>query len=251
MGSITVNGKSYEVDGILFDKDGTLLEFGSLWIGWSKNLIDRIVEHTQVAFDKDQLAETLGFSYTKGTWDPKGPLAIASLQDLISILSCSLYKAGIPWNEGFKIVNEAYVEVEDSFDWYSTIKPIKGLHSFLEEASRQSIKMGVVTSDNYERAKLHLKVLGIEHYFSAVIGHDSVEKGKPFPEMVDAACEQLAVMPEKTIVIGDSNGDMLLGKNGNSMGCIGIVSSLDQTFEHLKNADEVIRDYTNDFFKIG
>jgi phosphoglycolate phosphatase len=251
MGKVIVNGRTYEVDGILFDKDGTLLDFGTLWINWSKNFIDRIVEQKDVGCDKFELAKAIGFSYKEGSWDPKGPLAIGSLQDLISILSCSLYQAGLPWNEGFKIVNEAYTEVEDSFDWYSFIKPIKGLLSFLEQASSQSIKMGVVTSDNCERAKHHLKVLGIDRYFSAVIGHDSVVKGKPFPEMVDVACEQLGVKPEKTIVIGDSNGDMLLGKSGNSIGSIGIVSSLDQTFDHLKNADEVIRDYTFNFLKIG
>ncbi|WP_456277504.1 HAD family hydrolase [Bacillus sp. AK128] len=250
MGKVIVNGNTYEVDGILFDKDGTLLDFGTLWIGWSKTFIDRIVDRNDLHYDKNELAQSIGFSYAEGSWDPMGPIAIGSLQDIISILTYSLYRKGMPWNEGFKIVNEAYVEVEQSYDWSSSVKPIKGLLSFLEQAAAQSIKMGVVTSDDSERAKRHLEILGIDQYFSAVIGHDSVKKGKPFPEMVYAACEQLSVKPERTITIGDSNGDMLLGKNGNSIGCIGIVSSLDQPVEHLLNADEVIRDYTYEFMKI-
>jgi phosphoglycolate phosphatase len=214
MGKVIVNNHVYDVDCILFDKDDTLLEFGPLWIGWTKCLIDRVIEKTLIEYDRNELGKALGFSYKEESWDPKGPLAIGSLQDLISILACELYKMGVPWNEGFKIVNESYQEVEESFDWIATIKPIRGLQSFLDQAHKQSIKMGVVTSDNRERAKHHLKVLNIEHYFSTVIGHDSVEKGKPFPEMVYVACEQLGVKPERTIIIGDSTGDMLLVKAG-------------------------------------
>jgi phosphoglycolate phosphatase len=250
MGKLSINNQEYEIEGILFDKDGTLLEFGSLWINWTKKFIDLIYQTSEIDCDKDTLARSLGFSYKNESWDPKGPLAIGSLQDIISILSKELYEVGIPWNEAFKIVTESYEKLDNEFDWRSSVKPVNGLVDFLEKASKQSVKMGVITSDNYDRAVNQLKVLGIEHYFSVILGHDSVHKGKPFTEMVEKACKELSINPEKTIIIGDSNGDMLLGKNSNSLSSIGIVSRKDQLSDHLINADQIIRDYTREFIII-
>ncbi|MCP8615840.1 HAD family hydrolase [Salirhabdus salicampi] len=251
MRKIVINEKVYEIDGILFDKDGTLVDFGSLWITWTKDLIDKIVHKTDISCNKETYANALGFSYEERTWDPKGPLAIGSLQDIISILSRELYSNGVPWNDAFKLVNDSYQEVESDFNWHDSVKAIRGLRDFLQQASNRSIKMGVVTSDNYDRARHQLKLLEIDHYFSAIVGHDSVEQGKPFPEMVKVACKRMDVKPERTIVIGDSNGDMLLGRNAKSLSSIGIVSKEGQSTDHLINADAIIRDYTNEFIKIG
>jgi len=249
MGKVRVNGQLYDIDAILFDKDGTLLDFGSLWIGWSERLLQIISDKVEDECQTDFLAEKLGFSKGENTWDPKGPLAIGSMQDIVTILSAELYQQGIPWNQAFQLVNESYRELESAFPYKEHLKPIKGLREFLSQAEQKLIKMAVVTSDNLAKAEEHLEALGIDGYFSSVMGHDLVEYGKPFPDMAEVALKELSVPPERTLIIGDSNGDMLLGKYTKTLAGIGITPSIESS-SHLKDADQIIENYTSEFITI-
>ncbi|WP_449354742.1 HAD family hydrolase [Virgibacillus natechei] len=242
MSVVCIDGDEHEIDCILFDKDGTIIDF-KLWLCWADTFINLIDENTGVTYNKRLLADSLGFSYKNHTWDPKGPLAIGSQQDLLTILALGLYQQGVPWNQAYQVVHDAHQVLEETFVIHDHIKPINGLLSFLKQADKHAIKMGVVTSDNYGKTLQHLNALGIVNYFLTIVGHDLVHRGKPYPEMVYYACEQLDVSPEKTLIIGDSNGDMILGKNSGVLASIGIVSSPGAQTEHLQDADYIIRDY--------
>src|SRR5690625_5946642 len=84
--------------------------------------------------------------------------------------------------------------------------------------------MCVVTSDDTDIAKKHLSILKIDHFFDAIIGSDQVDLPKPFPEIGLKACRLMNIHSEKVIVIGDTDGDMNLGKNLNSIANIGVVT---------------------------
>ncbi|HLR51631.1 MAG TPA: HAD family phosphatase [Candidatus Avamphibacillus sp.] len=243
MSVISIDTNEYEIDGILFDKDGTIIDF-MLWIHWAEEFIELIGDQVDFSFDKDMLSQFLGYSHDS-SWDPKGPLAISSEQDILTILSLGLYQQSIPWNQAYQIVNDAHQILEETFRFKQYIKPVNGLIHLLNQAKDHAIKMAVVTSDNYDKARKHLDALGIREYFSAIVGHDLVQRGKPYPEMVYLACEKMGVHPGKTIIFGDSNGDMTLGKNSGVLAGIGIIPSPTSQNEHLKNADHIISDYCN------
>jgi phosphoglycolate phosphatase len=240
-----INEQAYNIDGILFDKDGTLLDFGSLWIEWAQQFIKQIRKKTKgkCEINNHIFAESIGFYWDKKSWDPRGPLAMGSIDQLVTILSFNLYKMGISWDEAIHTVKDCEEEVDKHIDWDQLVTPVNGLKEFLRQAKQASIKMGVVTSDNYQLAKKHLNILGVDEFFEIVIGHDQVRRGKPFPDMVNLACEQLSLSPGKTLIIGDSNGDMILGKNSRLLAGIGIVSHKVGIREHLKDADQIIENY--------
>lgn len=242
MGKCIVNGQTYDIDGILFDKDGTLLEFRSLWVDWSKQLIGRIMRKTE-RVEREELGQAIGFNEQENIWDPTGPLCIGSIADLITILSHKLYQNGVPWNDSITLVTDVYEEVNQRMKVREEIKAVSGLDTLLRDAHESDLKLGVVTSDNQAQAMEHLHALHIDHYFNSVIGHDQVERGKPFPDMVEKACEELNLREERTLIIGDSNGDMLVGDNAGLLASIGIVSEPSMSTAHLLNADHIIRDY--------
>lgn len=244
MAQISFDNQTYHIDGILFDKDGTLINFRSLWVTWADKLIDDIVSGAQLsAKDKEVLAYSIGFDVNDKKWDPKGPLCIGSLDDLITILSFHLYQKGMPWNEAVEIVINTYAKLDSNYRWDKEIQSITGLHYFLDQAKECGIKLGVITSDNHDQAVQHLTALQIDSYFGSVIGHDQVERGKPFPDMAELACQQLGIRLDQTIVIGDSNGDMILGKKVNAVASIGIVAEPSLGTDHLIHADHIIRNY--------
>ena len=46
---------------------------------------------------------------------------------------------------------------------------------------------------------------GIDRYFTAVVGGDTVKHSKPDPEIFLTACEALSVAPEEAIAVEDSH----------------------------------------------
>src|SRR5699024_4051131 len=150
--------------------------------------MEALNQNANITCDKQFLENALGFSDENRYWDPKGPLAIGSSQDLLTILSLSLYKQGIPWNQAYQIINDVNSEMDNTFSFRQHLKLVDGLGEFLEQAHQLDIKLGVVTSDDHAKAVQHLEALGISKYFTSVIGHDIAPRGKPYPDMVYQAC---------------------------------------------------------------
>lgn len=243
-----INDKAtYDIDGILFDKDGTLIKFSSLWVSWARRLVDAIASKADMNLaEKHELAEGIGFHYTHRTWDLQGPLCIGSPDDLMTIGALYLYKKGFPWNEASEKVRIAFQDMKRADDdWKKSIEPLEGLLNLLKKAHKKSLMLGVVTSDHRDNACKHLKELQIDHYFKSILGDDLVERGKPFPDMAYKSCVELGIQPERALMIGDSNGDMIMGKKSNMLASIGITSEIDNTSGHLKDADHVIEDYNS------
>lgn len=226
-----IEGKAYPIKAILFDKDGTLLDFVALW-GWmleefkrklreqllKKGLL-RPVERLQLGIGEIENEEGIIVGY-----DPQSPFSMGHAEDIEAILAGNLYRFGLPWNEAMAAVRQCWQAVEKGSGIEERIKPMPGLRHFLQQCAQSSIPMAVVTADRTAVAKAHLKRLAIETCFGSVIGHDQVTKGKPDPEMIQRACTLLGVEPAETAIIGDSNGDMLMGKQAGAAVRIGIVA---------------------------
>lgn len=243
MGAVYIDESNYQdVEGILFDKDGTVIDF-MLWMHWIESFAEKLNQKTEVYYDKQFLENSLGYLETERVWDPKGPLAIGSLQDLLTILSLALYQQDIPWNQAYQIVNDVNQEMEATFNFNEYLKPISGLIEFLDRAHNHDLKMGIVTSDNRDKAVQHLDALGIRKYFTSVIGHDTATRGKPYPDMVYESCQQLGVRPEKAMIFGDSNGDMMLGKKSGLLASVGIIPDVNSSRAHLEDANHIISNY--------
>ncbi|MBM7647064.1 phosphoglycolate phosphatase [Scopulibacillus daqui] len=243
MALCSIYENTYDIDGILFDKDGTLLDFASLWVECGRQIMIQIEKKTNFNIDKMAIAESIGLFLENHSWDPKGPLAIGTSNDLIAILAHELYKIGTAWNDAVTIATESYVEAGKDINWRQRLNPTPYLIPFLERASKASIKMGVVTADNTEQAIKHLNVLGISKYFDTIVGDDLVNRGKPYSDMVDLACKELNIEPGKAIMIGDSNGDMKLAKNSDMLASVGIIPDKIRSYDHLQDADHIIKSY--------
>ncbi len=77
----------------------------------------------------------------------------------------------------------------------------------------------VVTSKESRFVKPLLVHLGIADDFDYLIGGDMVKLRKPDPECVFAAMRQLGGVPEKTVMIGDSENDILAGRAAGTITC--------------------------------
>ncbi|QCT02069.1 HAD-superfamily hydrolase [Paenibacillus algicola] len=237
--------------GLLFDKDGTLLHFMSLWGGWASYMLQALEERLELigkgftgSRDKvlGTLQDSLGQLYS---YDRKGPLAMATAEETIGLLAWQLYAAGMPWNEALLQVRQmeknAMVQVRQTRPAF----PMPGLNELLKQCRTLKLPLAVVTSDTTAAAKEHLAWMGLLENFPVIIGRDQVKQGKPGPDMALAACRQLGLQPEEVAVIGDSNGDMQMAKQAGCALAIGLYEGdADHgDAQHLVDADLIISDY--------
>lgn len=211
---------SWEVDGVLFDKDGTLLDFAFLWGAWSSLLMDRLRYRAQdvnweTVLGLCRVAE--GFHY-----DPLGPLAMGSNREIAALLAGHLYLSGMSWNEAITAVLSDMNYSSEQIDELRPVQAMPGVITFIQQLSREGVPLGVVTSDDTGAAVKHLEWLGICAHFQVILGSDGVINGKPHPDLAIAACAKLQIAPERTLMFGDTKADIQMAREARLAGIIRI-----------------------------
>ncbi|MNM89569.1 Pyrophosphatase PpaX [compost metagenome] len=248
MPNVRVQGQAKPITSILFDKDGTLLEFLMLWGRWAEAVNGLMTEKiTQMGGTilggaagllgtiQDEQGRVIGY-------DKTGPLAMASEEETIGLLAWQLYMAGTPWNEAIRQVNEICRSAMHQVRTSGEVQPMEGLRALLDKCKTLGIRLAVVTTDNTDNARQHLQAMSIEHYFDSIVGRDRVSNGKPAPDMVKLACMELGTLPEEAAVIGDSNADMQMGKAAGAAITIGYGEG-EEARAYLLEADVLISSY--------
>jgi len=86
-----------------------------------------------------------------------------------------------------------------------------GAPDLLTELVRRGHRLGVVTSKASAIARRSLAHVGLEHYFTAIIGFDETTRHKPDPAPVFLALERLGVSADRAVFVGDSPHDVHAG----------------------------------------
>jgi phosphoglycolate phosphatase len=241
-----VNDISVPCQGILFDKDGTLLDLLATWGTWAELVLQGLGNQLAlIGGGSRDLSRVLGTRHNASGrvtgYDPAGPLSMATAEETYGILAWHLYSAGVPWNEAMLRVTAIVKEAMNELRARRIAAPLPDLLPFLQQCADSSLKLGVVTSDGSQTTGEQLDLLGIAGYFQTVVTRDRVRRGKPDPEMAETACRELGILPEHTVIIGDSNADMQLGKGAGLRLSIGIAP--EDAAGHLLDADTVIAGY--------
>jgi pyrophosphatase PpaX len=76
----------------------------------------------------------------------------------------------------------------------------------------EGYKLGIVTGKAYRSLIISLQHLKMDHLFDVIITGDDVVKPKPHPEGIHKALKQLQIKKSEAIFLGDSDADILAGK---------------------------------------
>ncbi|MBW4839045.1 MAG: HAD family hydrolase [Paenibacillaceae bacterium] len=252
MAMIEARGHKAVCRAILFDKDGTLLNFMGLWGSWAA-AITGLMERKLTDLGSPgglNKAELLGLHTDEENrvigYDKTGPVAMGTEEEIISLLASTLYAAGLPWNEAITVVRELNAKAMTDLKQRREAVPLPRLREFLQGCREAGLKLAVVTSDSTSGAQEHLEWMGIRDAFASVVGRDRVPRGKPGPDMALLACHELGILPSETVVIGDSNADMQMGKRAGVALNIGLAEEHgedQQGASYLQDADVIIAGY--------
>jgi beta-phosphoglucomutase len=125
------------------------------------------------------------------------------------------------------------------------VQPIAGLIPFLAESRRLGISMAVATAAGKANRDLVLNGLGVASHFTAVVGPEDVQCGKPHPEIFLKAAARLDVNPTQCLVFEDAlSGIEAAGRAG--MKAVALTTSLDaEEFQGHPPVIRIARDYTH------
>lgn len=80
----------------------------------------------------------------------------------------------------------------------------KGVRRFLEGCRKEGITLVVVSGGHKSNILFALSKLGLEQYFTLVIGREDYKNNKPDPEPYDVACRKLGANPKDCVAFEDS-----------------------------------------------
>ena len=206
------------IRGILFDKDGTLLDFNRTWLAPYQRAAKRLQAHFGARADAAKLLARGGFIAETQSWRVGAMLVSASNQQ---ILRC--------WSEAIgETIDGALLEdIETIFslpdDHHApTVDDLPGLLDALRNAGTPPRKLGVATMDCEANARKMLRALKCETRIDFVCGADSGFGVKPGGGMARAFCRACNLRAEQVIVVGDSPLDIAMARDAGVAQAIGV-----------------------------
>lgn len=91
----------------------------------------------------------------------------------------------------------------------------KEINTLLRQLKTNGYKLGIVTGKARRSLDISLDCLGLNNFFDVLITGDDVEFPKPHPEGINKALEQLNVSHKEAVFLGDSDADIMAGKQAN------------------------------------
>jgi len=226
---------------VLFDKDGTLIDFKNMWLVWLDYMFNKLQKKYNLSRDIFGVFEqAIGVNLGRRWIDPSGIMASGCMDSLRKSMAECLAGFGVEMVEAMDTFNSVVKASETEVDWPAITHPVPGLEELLHQLKDAGIKAAVVTADTTSRAEDTLVSLGLSPYFTAVVGADRVENTKPAPDMALLACELLEVDPAEAVVVGDNTTDMHMGKDAGAAGVIGVLTGVCQREQLQPVADEVV-----------
>ena len=200
-----------KADAIIFDKDGTLIDFDAFWVNVSFKAIEDVLK--RFGTENVSVSEILeAFGVRDGVTDINGVLCKGTYAQMGRIVYDIVKEHGeCPSCEE---VTEAVISAYNKNADAGVVKPTcPDLVGVLTELKKQNKKLAVVTTDNELITRKCLKALGVEDLFDKIYTDDGKLPTKPNPDCVFDFCGLTGVKKERVIMVGDTITDMRFAKN--------------------------------------
>ncbi len=217
------------VDGLLFDKDGTLFDFGSTWNTWAAEMIPKMA-----GGDMDvarRVAKELDFDLEAGSFLPHSMIIAGTNRDAAEAVVRAMPDRDL-------------AEVENTLMYAAASAPLTPavpLEPFLSGLAGHGLRLGVMTNDTEYGARAHLSEAGVDALLNLIIGFDSGHGAKPDPGPLLAFCKAVDLKPSRVAMVGDSTHDLVAGRRA-GMQTIGVLTGMAGKEELAPYADVVFPD---------
>jgi phosphoglycolate phosphatase len=222
------------IEAVIFDKDGTLIDFHALWGGWARELGTRLDATIRRPVSLDVFA-TIGFDPSTGRVAAAGPLATETMAGIEETVARVLRR----WCPSIAAARRATETAWFAPDPVALAVPLAALGPLFDVLRDGGRRIAVVTTDDRVPTDATLRALGVRDRVEAMVCGDDGFAVKPAPDAVFAVCHAFRTEPARVAVIGDSPADLTMARTAGAGRVIGVRSGVG-TDADLDDADAII-----------
>lgn len=201
-----------EIKGLLFDKDGTLLEFHQMWLHVAQGAAaDTLVSYAaENLHNIDNIALLAAIGVHGEHVDNHGLLASNPVEDTAEAWYQLLQLSSDKTRFSHTVKQLFNKQVEDN---PALIQALPGVKDKLIALKAQGFKLGIATADSKDATLYSLMQAELHDLFDFVGYSDGDIAPKPAPALLHAFCQIGDLEPEQVIMFGDTVSDMKFGRN--------------------------------------
>lgn len=218
-----------KIDGILFDKDGTLFDFHATWSVWGRQVIDQLAGGR--AEVSESIAAAMHYDLEQNVFLPTSPVIAGTNREAAECVATGHATLNVDEVEVFLMESSAQ----------APLAPAVPLVPFLEGLAARGIARGVMTNDTEYGARAHLSAAGVLDHFNFVAGFDSGFGAKPAPGPLLAFAKAMSLEPARVLMVGDSTHDLIAGRAA-GMQTFGVLTGTATISDLMPYADMVSPD---------
>ena len=222
------------IRGILFDKDGTLLDFFETWIPAYRAAVEVAAGLAGDPAMADRMLRATGFDRESGALDPLSLLAGGTTAQI-----CDAWadEAAIVERERF---SQLVHEVMDDHASRYPVPVAEGLDALFERLAGKGYALGIATMDSEMVARVTAETLGLSRWLTFLAGYNSGHGVKPDPGMVLGFCAAAGLAPAEVLVIGDTDRDINMARNAGAGLAVGVLTGASPGEQLARIADRVL-----------
>ncbi len=224
------------IQAVIFDKDGTL-EDSQVFLRELGQKRSRLID-AQIPGTGEPLL--MAFGIQGDTLDPTGLMAVGSRRENEIAAAAYIAETGRSWIESLAIARSAFEEADRYLKDAAATSPLFiGSLEVLKFLKDAGLKLGILSAATTASVQAFVRRHQLDPYIQLQQGVDQ-GPSKPDPALFLQACQTLGVEPVSTLMVGDSAGDIEMGRRAGAAGCIGISWGTWGRVAHLEGADVAI-----------
>lgn len=215
---------------ILFDKDGTLIDFDRTWGAAGYHVMWKMSDGNEARFSR--LVEVTDYDSERRTFRPTSHMVAGAAADYGRIWADALGRTDI----GGVIADMNRLFMEEAV---TTLVPIGNPLALLQELAAKGYALGIATNDAEAAAFQQAELLGLTPHLDFIVGHDSGHGRKPDPGMVEAFARKTGHDVTDVALIGDSTHDLHAARAAGAV-AIAVLSGPATRDDLAAHADHII-----------
>jgi phosphoglycolate phosphatase len=224
------------IKGVLFDKDGTLIDFHATWYGVADRMALEAAGGDRAR--ADLLMDMVGYDHGARRFRSDSVAAAGTNADIVD-----LWHPDLDREERRQRI--AHFDRVTAGEGASAAVPVPGVLEAIRTMRAAGLRIGVATNDSTEGAERTLVSLGVAQMFDAVYGYDAVANPKPAGDVVVAFADMAGLRPAQVAMVGDNRHDLEAGRAAGA-GLVVAVLSGTGTRESLAPLADVVLDSVAD-----
>jgi phosphoglycolate phosphatase len=198
---VSTPSRSFDVDVVVFDKDGTLVDLDAVWFPPAKGWIDAIAPDGDAL--AGALARRLGVDLDGCRLVPDSIAAASTFEHIGDETAAELVAHGWSRDQIDAVLVRAATAVDHALGSAAPTM-LADVPTLFDHLIRGGLRLALLTSDDRAPTLEFLDWLGARHLLDMVVTASDIDHPKPHPDGLRRITAELGVAADRMLMIGDS-----------------------------------------------